>query len=335
MNDIHTYNTVSSLGSLLGKDCPCSRECFGESVEEMFTWDLRRLRLLLRIPFTPRMLFTRLPSSSSFRGTNSRLVSRKYVKGKRRDTCYWYIVSCIVVNDCDTCMSRKYQSDILSFFRFQLHIYFSWQEGCVTGTRHILSVSILKSVLFSQESLCLFRIPISSSPIFCVRCRATLYPIPDDAEERRKMIVQTSARIEDVNTVIVQTSEHRHRILVSSSRNITNWFSRVRKIKAIYSALNLFNFDVTRKCLIGESWCPEADMDKIRGALMRGTDRSGSTVPSILNRVVTKDPPPTFHRTNKFTAGFQVKKKQLMVLLFFVCLWFYLRVKKDEMVKEK
>lgn len=34
-------------------------------------------------------------------------------------------------------------------------------------------------------------------------------------------------------------------------------------------------------------------------------ERSGSTVPSILNRMQTKQTPPTFNKTNKFTSGFQ------------------------------
>lgn len=34
-------------------------------------------------------------------------------------------------------------------------------------------------------------------------------------------------------------------------------------------------------------------------------ERSGSSVPSILNRMTTKQEPPTYNRTNKFTSGFQ------------------------------
>ncbi len=34
-------------------------------------------------------------------------------------------------------------------------------------------------------------------------------------------------------------------------------------------------------------------------------ERSGSTVPSILNRMATSEAPPTFNRVNKFTRGFQ------------------------------
>lgn len=34
-------------------------------------------------------------------------------------------------------------------------------------------------------------------------------------------------------------------------------------------------------------------------------EKSGSNVPSILNRMQTKQTPPTYNKTNKFTSGFQ------------------------------
>ena len=67
----------------------------------------------------------------------------------------------------------------------------------------------------------------------------------------------------------------------------------------------MFNLDVTQKCLIAECWCPVSDLDKIQQGLRRGTERSGAAIPSILNRMATHQEPPTFHRTNKFTQGFQ------------------------------
>jgi len=80
---------------------------------------------------------------------------------------------------------------------------------------------------------------------------------------------------------------------------------KVRKIKAIYHTLNLFNLDVTQKCLIAECWCPLADLETIHFALRAGTERSGSSVPPILNRMDTMESPPTYNRTNKFTTAFQ------------------------------
>ena len=48
-------------------------------------------------------------------------------------------------------------------------------------------------------------------------------------------------------------------------------FAQVRKIKAIYHTLNMFNLDVTNKCLIAECWVPTADMGNIRQSLKKGT----------------------------------------------------------------
>uniref|UniRef100_A0A8R1TZQ3 V-type proton ATPase subunit a n=1 Tax=Onchocerca volvulus TaxID=6282 RepID=A0A8R1TZQ3_ONCVO len=140
----------------------------------------------------------------------------------------------------------------------------------------------------------------------CEGFRATLYPCPDTPQERREMSIGVMTRIEDLKTVLGQTQDHRHRVLVAASKNVRMWLTKVRKIKSIYHTLNLFNLDVTQKCLIAECWCPVADLNRIQLALKRGTEESGSTVPSILNRMSDiTEAPPTFHRVNKFTRGFQ------------------------------
>ncbi|KAK6101351.1 V-type ATPase subunit family protein [Brugia pahangi] len=140
----------------------------------------------------------------------------------------------------------------------------------------------------------------------CEGFRATLYPCPDTPQERREMSIGVMTRIEDLKTVLGQTQDHRHRVLVAASKNVRMWLTKVRKIKSIYHTLNLFNLDVTQKCLIAECWCPVADLNRIQLALKRGTEESGSTVPSILNRMSgITEAPPTFHRVNKFTRGFQ------------------------------
>ncbi|KAL7022200.1 hypothetical protein ACKWTF_012176 [Chironomus riparius] len=140
----------------------------------------------------------------------------------------------------------------------------------------------------------------------CEGFRATLYPCPEAPSDRREMAMGVMTRIEDLNTVLGQTQDHRHRVLVAAAKNLKNWFIKVRKIKAIYHTLNLFNLDVTQKCLIAECWVPILDMETIQMALRRGTERSGSSVPPILNRMETYEDPPTYNRTNKFTNAFQM-----------------------------
>ncbi|XP_062559206.1 V-type proton ATPase 116 kDa subunit a 1-like isoform X4 [Armigeres subalbatus] len=139
----------------------------------------------------------------------------------------------------------------------------------------------------------------------CEGFRATLYPCPEAPTDRREMAMGVMTRIEDLNTVLGQTQDHRHRVLVAAAKNLKNWFVKVRKIKAIYHTLNLFNLDVTQKCLIAECWVPLLDIETIQIALRRGTERSGSSVPPILNRMETFEDPPTYNRTNKFTNAFQ------------------------------
>ncbi|XP_031822166.1 V-type proton ATPase 116 kDa subunit a isoform X1 [Sarcophilus harrisii] len=139
----------------------------------------------------------------------------------------------------------------------------------------------------------------------CEGFRASLYPCPETPQERKEMASGVNTRIDDLQMVLNQTEDHRQRVLQAAAKNIRVWFIKVRKMKAIYHTLNLCNIDVTQKCLIAEVWCPVTDLDSIQFALRRGTEHSGSTVPSILNRMQTNQTPPTYNKTNKFTSGFQ------------------------------
>uniref|UniRef100_A0A8C9G672 V-type proton ATPase subunit a n=1 Tax=Pavo cristatus TaxID=9049 RepID=A0A8C9G672_PAVCR len=139
----------------------------------------------------------------------------------------------------------------------------------------------------------------------CDGFRATVYPCPESATERREMLDGVNTRIEDLNTVITQTESHRQRLLHEAAANMWAWEIKVKKIKAIYHILNCCNIDVTQQCVIAEIWFPVADAGRIKRALHQGMERSGSTITPILTTIHTRMAPPTFNRTNKFTAGFQ------------------------------
>ncbi|KAK7789681.1 hypothetical protein R5R35_011447 [Gryllus longicercus] len=139
----------------------------------------------------------------------------------------------------------------------------------------------------------------------CSGFHASLYACPTSQSERQDMLKGVRTRLEDLNLVLNQTQDHRHRVLLSVSKELHPWMVMVRKMKAIYHTLNMFNMDVTKKCLIGECWAPVRDLHLVRQALEDGGRACGSSIPSFLNAIDTGELPPTFHRTNKFTYGFQ------------------------------
>lgn len=139
----------------------------------------------------------------------------------------------------------------------------------------------------------------------CDGFRATVYPCPELASERKEMLQGVNMRLEDLFTVLTQTESHRQGLLQEAAANWHSWVIKVQKMKAIYHILNMCNIDVTQQCVIAEIWFPVADTKRIRRALEQGVELSGSSMVPILTAVQSKTAPPTFNRTNKFTAGFQ------------------------------
>ncbi|XP_044535320.1 V-type proton ATPase 116 kDa subunit a [Gracilinanus agilis] len=139
----------------------------------------------------------------------------------------------------------------------------------------------------------------------CDGFRASVYPCPEVAAERRDMLANVNVRLEDLNTVITQTESHRQRLLQEAAANWYSWSIKVQKMKAIYHILNSCNIDVTQQCVIAEIWFPVADTVSIKKALQQGVERSGSPIVPIMTAVEMKTTPPTFNRTSKFTASFQ------------------------------
>ncbi len=78
-------------------------------------------------------------------------------------------------------------------------------------------------------------------------------------------------RLEELKTVLDQSLNLRKTLLKNSAQNLKTWFCRVRKMKAIYHTMNLFNLEVNQKCLIAECWAPVNELTRIKLALDKGT----------------------------------------------------------------
>lgn len=80
----------------------------------------------------------------------------------------------------------------------------------------------------------------------------------------------------------------------------------MRREKAIYHTLNKLSMDTSRKVLLAEAWCPLAAKPYVHEALRRAAQDSSTQVSTVLQPLVTNDPPPTYFKTDKFTSCFQV-----------------------------
>jgi len=141
----------------------------------------------------------------------------------------------------------------------------------------------------------------------CETFGANVYPCPNTPRERRELLHQINQRLDDLKVVLSQTNKHRRSTLLDIGRRYLSWRDRVLKEKAIFDTMNRFNYDIGRKCLIAEGWCPKTSTERIVAAMRHATETSGALVPSILSVIQSREEPPTSFKTNKFTAGFQVR----------------------------
>ncbi|KAJ8563680.1 hypothetical protein K7X08_032132 [Anisodus acutangulus] len=139
----------------------------------------------------------------------------------------------------------------------------------------------------------------------CEAFGANCYPVPEDMTKRRQITREVLSRLSELETTLDVGLRHRDKALTSIGFHLTKWMNMVRREKAVYDTLNMLNFDVTKKCLVGEGWCPIFAKTKIQEALQRATMDSNSQVGIIFHVMDAVGSPPTYFRTNRFTNAYQ------------------------------
>ncbi|BFG34321.1 hypothetical protein CerSpe_205940 [Prunus speciosa] len=155
----------------------------------------------------------------------------------------------------------------------------------------------------------------------CEAFGANCYPVPEDITKQRQITREVSSRLAELEETLDAGIRHRNKALTSVGFHLAKWMNmlypdsdnyvvfstlyQVRREKAVYDTLNMLNFDVTKKCLVGEGWCPIFAKTKIQEALQRATFDSNSQVGIIFHVTDAIESPPTFFRTNRFTSAFQ------------------------------
>ncbi|GMY10671.1 V-type proton ATPase subunit a1 isoform X1 [Fagus crenata] len=139
----------------------------------------------------------------------------------------------------------------------------------------------------------------------CEAFGANCYPVPEDITKQRQITREVSLRLADLEATLDAGIRHRNKALTSVGMHLLKWMNMVRREKAVYDTLNMLNFDVTKKCLVGEGWCPIFAKTQIQAALQRATFDSNSQVGIIFHVMDAVESPPTYFRTNKLTNAFQ------------------------------
>lgn len=139
----------------------------------------------------------------------------------------------------------------------------------------------------------------------CEAFGANCYPVPEEINKQRQINKEVSSRLAELEATLVAGIRHRNKALADIGFHLAGWMNLVRREKAVYDTLNMLNFDVTKKCLVGEGWCPISAKSLIQEALQRATFHSNSQVGIIFHAMDTMESPPTYFKTNRFTNAFQ------------------------------
>ena len=130
----------------------------------------------------------------------------------------------------------------------------------------------------------------------CDGFHGTVYSCPSRAEERRQMMAGVKDRLEDLQIVIDQTTQHRLSLLTAAAANLRRNFVKIRKMKSIYHILNHFSLREGARVMLGEGWLPVSDLNNVRSSLLKAGELAGSAIPPTMEKIFTSEAHPTYHR---------------------------------------
>ncbi|XP_042065021.1 V-type proton ATPase subunit a3-like isoform X1 [Salvia splendens] len=139
----------------------------------------------------------------------------------------------------------------------------------------------------------------------CDAFGANRYSFSEDISKQSQMITEVSRRLSELKTTLDAGLVQRGNLLQTIGEHFEHWNILVRKEKAIYHTLNMLSMDVTKKCLVAEGWSPIFATKQIQDALHQATLDCNTQVEAIFQVLRTREMPPTYFRTNKFTTAFQ------------------------------
>lgn len=135
----------------------------------------------------------------------------------------------------------------------------------------------------------------------CFHCH--VFPFAEEEAARHAALQQLQQQSQELQEVLGETERFLSQVLGRVRRLLPSWQVQIRKMKAVYLALNQCSMSSTHKCLIAEAWCATRDLPALQQALQDSSSEAG--VSAVVHCIPCRDMPPTLIRTNRFTASFQ------------------------------
>ncbi|XP_021490103.1 V-type proton ATPase 116 kDa subunit a 3 [Meriones unguiculatus] len=135
----------------------------------------------------------------------------------------------------------------------------------------------------------------------CFHCH--VFPYLEQEEARLGALQQLQQQSQELQEVLGETERFLSQVLGRARQLLPPGQVQIRKMKAVYLALNQCSVSTTHKCLIAEVWCATRALPTLQQALQDGSSEAG--VSAVAHRIPCRDMPPTLIRTNRFTASFQ------------------------------
>lgn len=130
---------------------------------------------------------------------------------------------------------------------------------------------------------------------------ADIYDVDQDEDLREEQLKDVNIQLADLVTVLDSTTRTLETELIAIAQELTVWAQTIAKEKSVYEILNFFDYDSNRKTLIAEGWIPTSELASVQDILQNNS----TGLQSVINVMQTTKTPPTYHKTNKFTAAFQ------------------------------
>ncbi|XP_036991289.2 V-type proton ATPase 116 kDa subunit a 3 [Artibeus jamaicensis] len=135
----------------------------------------------------------------------------------------------------------------------------------------------------------------------CFHCH--VFPFEEQEEARRGALQQLQQQSHELGEVLGEAERFLSQVLGRVQQLLPPWQVQIRKMKAVYLALNQCSVSATHKCLIAEAWCASRDLPTLQQALLESSREAG--VSAVVHRIPCRDMPPTLIRTTRFTTSFQ------------------------------